>query len=211
MHILLADDHALFRQGLVMLIEATFSNCSITECTNWEEVYQLFSSNHFDLVLLDIFMPRQHHWEEELETLIHLNSNIPICMISASSETEHIQTAFQLGVKGYLCKTAEPQEITRALLEISRGNEYFPLQLQSHLNQTIYDLTLRQQEILKLMANGQCNKSIARQLNISESTVKRHLYNTYQILNAHNRVEAIEIARQKGLLSCNLEESYDTH
>jgi DNA-binding NarL/FixJ family response regulator len=204
MNILLADDHALFRQGLWMIIEEIFPTCSLYQCESWEDIPQNIS---FDLMLLDIFMPRKHTWEEKLAQLAQHNSNTSICIISASSEIEHIQTAFQLGAKGYICKTTEPSEMMNALLEISQGNIYFPPQLQPSFN----TLTLRQQEILKLMANGKCNKLIARQLHLSESTVKRHIYNICQILNTHNRVEAIEAARQQGLLSDTSKEIYGAH
>ena len=211
MNILLADDHALFRQGLCMIIETIFPTCYTIQCSCWEEVHQTISFHSFDLILLDIFMPKIHNLGEELDRLIQRNPNTPICIISASSEIEHIQTAFQHGAKGYICKTTEPSEMMNALLEISQGNTYFPPQLQPFLNKTIPALTLRQQEILKLMANGKSNKLIARQLHLSESTVKRHIYNICQTLNTHNRVEAIEIARQQGLLSDTSKEIYGSH
>lgn len=211
MNILLADDHALFRQGLCMIVEEIFLTCCITQCCCWEEVHQTISFHSFDLILLDIFMPKKHIWKEELKQLVQQNPDTPICIISASSEIEHIQTAFQLGVKGYICKTTEPSEMMNALLKISQGNIYFPPQLQPFSNKIVSILTLRQQEILKLVAKGKSNKLIARQLHLSESTVKRHIYNICQILNTRNRIEAIEAARQQGLLSNTSKEIYGAH
>lgn len=210
MQLLIADDHALFREGLSMIIEGLFPNGCIHQNSSWEEAHQTIQLYQFDLVLLDIFMPRQQSWEEELSSLVQQYPTLPICIISASSEKEHIQTVFNMGVKGYICKIAEVTEITTALLKISQGGNYFPPHISDDKNQH-YPLTLRQQEILNLMAIGKCNKLIARQLYLTENTVKRHIYNICQILNTHNRVEAIEIARKQGLLPNYSNENYGEH
>lgn len=201
MNILLIDDHVLFRQGLAMLIEEIFPQCCIHQFGSWEEAYPTAILQSFDLILLDIFMPRSTSWDEELNIIIDQNPTAPVCIISTSSEQEQMQTAFKIGVRGYICKTAEMDEITRALLSVSQGKSYFPPQLwQPSATGRKQGLTLRQQEILRLTAKGNSNKQIAQALHLTENTVKQHIYNICQTFNVHNRIEAVEVARQRGLL-----------
>ncbi|RLD81362.1 MAG: hypothetical protein DRJ10_06295 [Bacteroidetes bacterium] len=206
MNLLLADDHGLFRQGLSLIVKKIFPSCLLQHNNCWTDVHQKIEQQDFDLVLLDIFMPRQHPWEQELKLLLSKNPQLIICIISASTDNEHIQTAFKLGVKGYICKAAEPDELQLALLQVHAGKVYFPPQMRSNKinsqnKSTCNKLTLRQQDILKLVTQGCCNKIISRKLSITESTVKRHLHNTFRILKAKNRTEAVKIARQQCLLS----------
>ncbi len=198
MKILLADDHPLLQQGLALIIKKIFPRSHLQFNTSWGEVEQTLKSNSFDLALFDIFMPSAQTWEHELTEIIKQYPKLFICMMSSSSEQIHIDTAFKLGVKGYLCKTATTEEIKQALLTIVGGKQYIPPQLW-HIDNTL-DLTYRQQEILKLMAQGLGVKKIARILQISDNTVKKHIASIYEILNVNNRVEAINIARQNGLL-----------
>lgn len=201
MNILLADDHILLQQGLALSIEELFPHSHLQCNASWQEVRQTLNFNSFDLALFDIFMPSEQTWEQELEIIREQHPKLAICMISSSSEQIHIETAFKLGAKGYLCKTATIDEIKQALLTVSQGEHYIPSQTwqYSNFNKTL-GLTLRQQEILQLMAQGKSAKTIARELQLSDNTIKRHIATIYQILNVNNRIEAINIARQRGLL-----------
>lgn len=202
MNLLLADDHSLFRQGLSLILEKIFPFSQLHYSNCWIDVHQITAQQHFDLVLLDLFMPRHHSWEQELKRLLVNNPNLIICIISASKETEDIQITFKLGVKGYICKTADAHELQWALLQIYAGKNYFPEQMwpNSHNTNICNTLTLRQYDILKLVTQGYSNKLIANKLNITENTVKRHLYNIFQRLGVKNRTEAIDVARQQCLL-----------
>ena len=204
MQLLIADDHELFRQGLSLVVANIFPNCHVYQEDNWGKVHQALEEHHFDLVLLDIFMPRQKKWDEELTQLVIQNPEIMTCVISASSEIEHLQTTFHSGIKGYICKTASTTEITKALSQIIQGKKYFPahfLQKIKCFNDTPKQpLTLRQKEILKLMVKGKKNKIIAEELSLTENTVKRHIYNICQILHVNNRVEAVTLAIKENLL-----------
>lgn len=207
MKLLLADDHALFRKGLLETIKLIFPQCSIHQVNSWDAVHQSLQEFQFDLLLLDIFMPRQKTWEQELTTLISQHPTAAICIVSASTEKAHLQMALKIGVKGFICKTAEPHEIKQALLQITQGKTYFSSPLWEtatystpRLGSSQHLLTHRQQDILRLMANGDSNKIIARKLDLAESTVKKHVYNICQTFHAKNRVEAITAARQHGWL-----------
>jgi len=155
------------------------------------------------MILLDIFMPRGRHWEQELSQLIqNKKPETHVCVISSPSDREYLQTAFNTGVKEYICKTADSNEIRDALFRIQRGCTYFPPQMWQSQSKHYYSpLTPRQQEVLRLVAKGGSNKVIARRLGLTEGTVKRHIYNLCQTLGASNRVEAVELTRQQGLFS----------
>ncbi|MDQ6962971.1 MAG: response regulator transcription factor, partial [Mariprofundaceae bacterium] len=110
-----------------------------------------------------------------------------------------------LGVKGYICKTIEPNKMKKALLGMSMGETCFPPQID--LDNSVYDnfahlgLTNRQCDIMQVLEECHSNKAIAWKLNIAESTVKRHLYNIYNTLNVSNRAEALKLMRSQP--SCN--------
>lgn len=205
MNLLLADDHTLFRKGLCMILKGVFPNCEIQDKSCWKDVHASVKKYQFDLILVDLFMPRSLSWEQGLTALINSNPFTPVCIVSASAERTHVQTALKMGAKGYVCKTANTKEMVQALVKVQKGTIYFPPQMWQpnptpHGDAELNPLTSRQQEILQFLVKGHSNKLIARELCLTESTIKRHIYNMYQALNAKNRVEAIELARQHGWL-----------
>lgn len=208
MNILLADDHALFRDGFSMIISATFSESEIFSANNWEETLSLVKQQPFDIALLDLFMPGARPWHQELATFISIAPDLPVCIVSASNNQTHIEQVFKLGVKGYINKTSGVSEVQRALSKIVNGGHYMPRSkwqsLPTAAGTANLKLTWRQKEILVLIAEGNSNKQIGLLLDITESTVKRHVYNLFNALNANSRIEAIQIAKRQGLLSNTL-------
>lgn len=202
MKILLADDHALFREGMEMIIERILPNAKITSVDDWQQVHMHTKHVQFDIALLDLFMPRMIAWEQELTQLINNHPKIAICIITASSVHSHIQQALNIGAKGFIHKTLGVKEIQTALLNLQQGLYYTPTlyQKNSYNNKGISKLTSRQKEVLALLIKGQSNKIIASNLNITETTVKRHVYNIYQMLGVKNRVEVGKIVDDQGLL-----------
>lgn len=204
MKILLADDHTLVREGLAMMIQALFPHSHIQQATNWPDVHRHISNQSFALALLDIFMPGKHAgWEEELTTLFQSAPSLPVCIVSGAGTHTHIRTAFELGVKGYIHKTATTSDFSLALNHILSGRIYLPPQTWHPLARQEPEhapITHRQRELLALMAEGHSNKEIGLRLNLSEGTVKRHFYNIFRSLHVSNRVEAIQLARRQGIL-----------
>lgn len=99
MKILLADDHSLFREGLAIMLRNDFPTCKIWQVSHWQDAQQWMQRMTFDLVILDIFMPRRLSWEEELQYLLQYQNTAKVCMLSASNERTHMQTVFKLGGK----------------------------------------------------------------------------------------------------------------
>jgi DNA-binding NarL/FixJ family response regulator len=202
MHILIADDHAVLRQGVALLAQETFPHSQILQCACWRDVHHYAAVYPVRLMLLDLFMPGPDKWQNELQTLVQQTTDAAICILSSSSDRQHIDTAFQLGAQVYICKTATTDDIKHALLSVNQGEHYRPPQIwQSAAIAQQWGLTLRQQEVLHLLAQGKSAKQIAHELHLSDNTVKRHISSLYKSLNVNNRVEALNLARQNGLLS----------
>ncbi len=199
MKILLADDHALFREGMKMIIQRVLPNAEITSADSWQQVHNHIQYAQFDIALLDLFMPRINSWEQELTQLINNKPTLPVCIITASNVHSHIKQALNIGVKGFIHKTLGIEEIQTALLNLQQGLYYTPT-LYHKNSSNINKLTNRQKEVLALLVKGQSNKVIASNLLITETTVKRHVYNIYQLLGAKNRVEVGKIVDDQGLL-----------
>ncbi|MGB0845439.1 MAG: response regulator transcription factor [Thiolinea sp.] len=205
MKILLADDHELFSEGFSLLLGKIFQQSHITQVRNWPAAKALASNTRFDLAILDLFMPAQNSWTHELNELINCNNIHTVCILTSSAHQSNVQQAFALGVKGYIHKSSTLAEIHKALDLVMDDKVYLPSNLQSDHDKSSGKygselLTARQHKILTMLAEGKENRRIAIELNIKESTVKRHVYNIFQQLKAGNRTEAVHLGRQHGLL-----------
>ena len=205
MRILLADDHELFNEGFSLLLHQLFQGCAVEHANSWPAAKKSIQQSNFDLSVLDLFMPAQSSWQNELAEIIGIGKAGAICVLTSSLNQDNINQAFALGVKGYIHKSSNFAEIRTALQLALDGKTYLPPQL---INGSKGDapgsyrsnLTSRQHKILTMIAEGKENRRIASELGIKESTVKRHVYNIFKQLGVGNRTEAVHIARQHGLL-----------
>lgn len=205
MKILLADDHEVFNEGFTLLLQQLFQGCRVEHANSWPAAKNSIRAGYFDLSVLDLFMPAQNSWQNELADIIEIGKAGTVCMLTSSLNQDNINQAFALGVKGYIHKSSNFAEIRTALQLALAGKTYLPPQLiNSSKGNTPANyhskLTFRQHKILTMIAEGKENRRIASELDIKESTVKRHVYNTFKQLGAGNRTEAVHIARQLGLL-----------
>lgn len=209
MRVILIDDHALFRVGLQGLLEQR----------GIEVVAAVGNGNHGmekamelgpDVLLLDLRMPDMGGLDI-LRKLREQGNNIPIAMLTTSNEESDLVECLQSGAQGYLLKDMEPDELVGALRDIVKGKSVVAPELTDVLARMVQgtytaskevpfsQLTPREREILCLLAEGQSNKMIARNLGISDGTVKLHVKSILRKLNVHSRVEAAVIAVEKGL------------
>ncbi len=206
MRILLADDHDLFREGFALVIQTLFPNVRVIEQVHsWHTLQVAVQQADWDLIILELCMPSQHRWDQELEQLCaqtYTNSILNICVVTASSSARDMQLSFQLGVRGYVSKISDLDEVKMALHRVLGGQVYMPRSVWGISEKTDGQIlvTERQKQVLNLLALGKSNKQIAQHLGVSESTIKRHVYNMYRVMAVSNRVEAIDYARQRGLL-----------
>ena len=210
MRILLIDDHALFRIGLQELLERRGINV-IAALGDAREGISQAQLRRPDVVLLDMRMPDMNG----IEVLSELRSRkleMPIAMLTTSREETDVINSLQNGAQGYLLKDMEPDELITALQEIMAGNTVVAKELTGVLAKAVQgeaemlpargafaDLTPREREILCHLAEGQSNKVIARNLGISDGTVKLHVKAILRKLKVHSRVEAAVIAVEQNL------------
>lgn len=211
MRILVVDDHALFRVGLEGLLEKR--GISVTAVANGEDGLALAKEINPDVVLLDMRMPDMSGIEV-LKQLRDANLEMPIVMLTTSDAERDLIEALRNGAQGYLLKDMEPDELVSALRSIKSGKTVIAPDMAGVLAKVVQgdrpredeedeatlfsELTPREQEILCLLAEGQSNKAIARNLGISDGTVKLHVKAVLRKLNVHSRVEAAVIAVEHG-------------
>lgn len=211
MRVLLIDDHALFRLGLSELLERRGIGvmAAVGDC---EEGIRLAVAEGPDVVLLDMRLPGTSGIVM-LQRLRASGAAMPIAILTTSTEERDVIAALQGGARGYLLKDMEPDELITALNRIVAGETLVAPELTGVLakavqgevsvvangHKALSDLTPREREILCLLADGQSNKVIARNLGISDGTVKLHVKAILRKLDVHSRVEAAVIAVEQDL------------
>lgn len=208
MRILLADDHALFRSGLSLVLQELEADVCVLEAADFQEAMAL-ASPEVDLALLDLCMPGMEG-AKGVSCFRNKAVDVPLVVISASEDASDIERLLEAGAVGYIPKSSSSQVLLSALRLVLAGGIYVPaLVLQRGTSgagsgsrpATRFGLTDRQSEVLRLLVQGKSNKVIARELQLSEGTVKIHLASLYRALNAANRTEAVMVAQRQGLLS----------
>jgi len=208
MRVLLIDDHALFRIGLRELLERRGIEVidAVGEC---DAGLRRVAETAPEVVLLDMRMPHMSGLDV-LRRLRAAGHGMPVAMLTTSAEERDVIDSLQAGAQGYLLKDMEPDELIDALEEILAGHTVVAKELTGVLAKAVKgeqtaaaaicafsDLTPREREILCHLAEGQSNKAIARELGISDGTVKLHVKAILRKLDIHSRVEAAVIAVEK--------------
>lgn len=198
--ILMVDDHPLLRKGLNQLIEFEDDLNIIGEASSGKEAIEMAQELEPDLITLDLNMQGM----DGLETLKHLREkgvDSRIIMLTVSDNDEDVVEAVRSGADGYLLKDMDPEDIIDKLREAALGKMVMSAKLTEVLatalrkperagSRALASLTSRELEILKLIAKGMSNKLIARELDISDGTVKVHVKHFLKKLNLRSRVEA---------------------
>ena len=210
MRVLIIDDHTLFRDGLQGLLERHNIEV-VASLGDGQEGIRLAQTLLPDIVLLDMRMPTLTG-VEVLKNLQASKFEAPVVMLTTSNDERDLVEALRNGAKGYLLKEMEPDDVVAALREIVKGETVVAPNLTQILARVVKgepilesepspidDLTPRESEILSLLAEGQSNKVIARNLGISDGTVKLHVKAILRKLNIHSRVEAAVIAVEHGM------------
>lgn len=213
MKVVLIDDHTLFREGLSGLLERRA--IEVISCSNADEGLRAITKNKPDVVLLDLRMPDMDGISA-LQRLRKTNTNVPVAVLTTSADANDLSACLQAEANGYLLKDMEPDEFVRALRKIVAGEVVIAPELSTVLasivqnnhpdiqgeSKSLFDsLTPRELEILCHLAEGQSNKTIARQLDISDGTVKLHVKAILRKLKIRSRVEAAVMAVEEGICS----------
>jgi DNA-binding NarL/FixJ family response regulator len=207
--VVVADDHALFMDGITSLLEAAGYEI-VGQARNGPHALEVIRLEQPDLVLLDITMPEM----SGLEVLAAVKTEFPamrVVMLTVSDADDDLLAAIQFGADGYLLKDLNSEMFIRMLAGLERDEAALTPQMTTRLmsgfqelarqtQKTKNDLTEREIDLLNHMAGGFSNKVIAKKLFISENTVKYHIRNILQKLGVQNRTEAVRAAIRRGYL-----------
>ena len=224
MKFLVADDHELFLTGLELVIAGKYPRAKIITAHNYTEIYEILEKeDDFDAILTDLAMPGDV-WSNAIQKIHDKLPETPIVILSAIFDEGIVQKTIEIGVSGYIPKTASHQNILEALEIVISGGAYLPkdllnsagnsgteteLLLQSIAKETTSKegekkyLTPRQKAVLEAIATGKSNKQIAYELGLTEGTVKLHVTAILKILDVYNRTSAVMEATKLGLIKKN--------
>lgn len=200
--VVLADDHAITREGTRKLLEATNEFVVVGEAADGAEAVRLTQQLRPDILLLDISMPGLNG----IQVAQAIRKAVPetrIVVLTGYDNEQYAQALVHLGARGYLSKTTGSQELMRALRFVYAGHVYFQPAIETELasnsaGATKEEPTAKELEVLRLVAKGLRNAEIAQQMLSSQRTVQFHLSNLFEKLGANSRTEAVHLARQKG-------------
>jgi RNA polymerase sigma factor (sigma-70 family) len=208
-HVVIADDHTLFREGLAGIIAGAEDFQVVGQAGTREEAVRLARDLLPDIILVDIDMPGGG-----LEAARIVAEECPvtrIVILTSSEEDDHLIQALKIGARAYILKGVAARELIRILRAVSAGESYVPPMLaaslllemreansqQKQVSSPLEELTPREREILESLAAGLSNKEIGEKLFLSEKTVKHYMTNILQKLQVRNRVEAALLAQKE--------------
>ena len=212
--VLIVDDHALFRRGLQMVLEQEADIAVVGEAGDGQEAVEKAGETMPDVVLMDVRMPKRGGIEAT-KAIKELMPHIKILMLTISDEEADLYDAIKAGATGYLLKEVSIEEVGNAIRSVQTGQSLISPSMASKLlsefatmvkradeKQSVPQprLTDREMEVLKLVAKGRNNRDIAKELFISENTVKNHIRNILEKLHLHSRMEAVVYAVREKLL-----------
>ena len=210
--VLICDDHALFRRGLVMVLESEPGIEVVAEAEDGEEAVRQAGDAAPDVILMDVRMPKM----SGIEATRAISDVVPtakILMLTVSDEEEDLYEAVKAGATGYLLKEISIEEVANAIRAVMTGQSLISPSMASKLLSEFNNLakaaqqkvlapklTDRELQVLKLVAQGMSNREVAEQLFISENTVTNHVRNILEKLHLHSRMEAVVYAVREKLL-----------
>ncbi len=207
--VLITDDHTVVRKGLSALIQTEHEMEVVGEAADGEEAVFKSRTLKPDVILMDLSMPRKDGVAAIAEIKQH-NPNARILVLTSLAEDSKIMSAIKAGALGYLLKDAAPDELLRAIRTVAKGESSLHPSVAQKVLHSIRTpvaepqsdtLTERENEILRLIAQGLPNQHIAKKLSISERTVRTHVSNILRKLHLPNRTQAALYAIREGLVS----------
>lgn len=199
-NVMIADDHLMVREGIKQILELDGDIKVIAEAGNGKECIELFDEKNTDILLLDINMPEMNGLKV-LQYLKEKKTDVKVLILTIHNEVEYLIRAADIGVEGYILKDSDSSLLKKAIITIMQGETFIQPELRPMLKKRMteratslnsYDdnLTKREIEVLKLLAEGLFNKEIAYTLSISEKTVKNHISNIFKKINVSDRTQA---------------------
>jgi DNA-binding NarL/FixJ family response regulator len=210
LHVLIADDHPVFRDGLRSLLSSTIEIEVVGEAATGAEVVDLAASLQPDVIVMDLHMP-ELNGIEATRRVVQASPHIGILVLTMFEDDDSVFAAMRAGARGYLLKGDDQAEIVRAIQAVGSGEaifgpaiatrviQYFSAPRGRGPAQAFPELTEREREVLGLIAQGHANQAIAQRLVLSHKTVRNHVSNIFAKLQVADRAQAIVRAREAGL------------
>jgi DNA-binding NarL/FixJ family response regulator len=210
LRILVAEDHPLFRKGMISLLSSIPDFEVVGEAATGEEAIARATELQPDVVLMDLQMP-EVNGIEATRMILQESPSVRVLMVTLFEDEDSVFTALRAGARGYVLKDADEEEMVLAIRAVGRGEAIFSPAIAERLlayfaspqsaapPQAFPTLTDREREILNLIAQGHPNPSIAKQLHLSTKTVGNYVSNIFTKLQVADRAQAIIRAREAGL------------
>ena len=205
----ITDDHSMIREGLKNLLELEGDIEVIAEAEDGEDCLNKLLTVKPDVLLLDINMPKLNGLEV-LKKLKERKSKVKVLVLTVHNETEYLMKAVEIGINGYVLKDSESSELKKAIYAIYDGENYIQPSLIPSLNSKMIEknedeikidsLTKRELQVLKELAVGKFNRDIAKEMEISERTVKNHISSIFKKLDVTDRTQAAVFAIKNDLI-----------
>jgi DNA-binding NarL/FixJ family response regulator len=201
--LLLSDDHPVVRAGIRALLESETDLEVVAEAASAEEAVRLAATSDVDLVLMDLQFPGALQGAEATRRIRSLDGAPRVLVLTNYDTDADILGAIEAGASGYLLKDAPPAELVAAVRAAAVGESALAPAVSSRLDASIgavERLTVREAEVLSLVADGRSNRDIGRALFLSEATVKSHLVHIFAKLGVGSRTAAVARARELGAI-----------
>lgn len=203
--VLVADDHHVVRAGLRAVLESEPDIAVVAEAATAAQAVSRVEEGGVDVVLMDLqFAGQELQGVDATAAIIGLPQPATVLVLTTFDSDADITAALRAGASGYLLKDTPPEDLAQAIREAAAGRSPMGPTITSRLVERVRRpataLSLRELEVLQLVADGLSNKDIGQRLFLSEATVKSHLVHVFQKLGADSRTAAVAVARHRGLL-----------
>jgi DNA-binding NarL/FixJ family response regulator len=208
MRALVVDDHEFTREGIIHILTDNFDITKLARAGNYEDAMEQIQNNKWDIIILDINLPGKGGLEI-LSSIRTIESKVPVLILSMVPVSQYARRILQAGASGYLTKSEPGEELIKAVRTITQGLKYFSPEVQQELPDIIdeaiskpkhHNLTDREYEVLRRLAEGKSSKEIAGEYKVSLNTINSYRKRILTKLNARSNIELVKYAYKNKII-----------